>query len=362
VKTQNEQLQRQLDYYQKWLLQKVILLEQDINTLNGKIKELEPAGMRPGTQLQLPSQQRFELNTARYKVNAAARDLYVYSQALKDVEKALPLFKKAYVIQHPASTSDVPVASPLSRSIVLLLALVSGILLFLVLVALIEYCFPFVRHRGEVQRLSGFALLADLPGISRLEQRHLLDLRMLRSSGLLDRLRLVCGLLGARALKEGQHSILLTSPSKKQHFASLFAMLLAYGGYRTLLIDVDFEQPGVHRQIRLRESANLATVQGRLLPFIFQTDSPCLFVLPAIPAVPLNTTTLIELLPELQGMFDVIVIESPPFNQAATHLLATKVKQTVLLVRKRKDNLKSLKATARVCQLLNLRVQSVFFT
>lgn len=363
VKVQSASMQQQLSYYQGWLQQKVTQLTDEINGLNTTIKQLEPVRTRPGEVPPLSPQQRVALSVAQYKVDTAVRNLYIYNQALKDLQSTLPLFKKAYILQHPAQVSDVPVIPPLPLGAVLAIAMGVGLLAFVLLVVLLEYFSPFVRYKGELERVTGLPVVASTVEIFRFEQERLLEERRLPFRWRVDSLRLLCGSLGARALREGNHTLLLTSPHKKRRFASLLATFLAYGGYRTLLIDADFEMPSVQEQVKIIGPCNLVSDDGVALPYVGKTRSPRLFVLPATAMLAQNEhvacNSLITLLPELEKMFDMIIIDGPPLNHADAHLLAPRVKQTLLLVKKRRDRVKTLQRVARQCQELHLQVETL---
>src|SRR5581483_3151747 len=133
-------------------------------------------------------------------------------------------------IQHVAKVSDIPIISPLSTKIVLSIASAIGLLIYIVLVTILEYFSPFIRHRDEIERFSGLPVLTGTPKIFNFEQKRLLEARPVLFRWRLDALRLLCGSLGVRSLKEGNHTILLTSLYKKRRFAGLLATLLARGG------------------------------------------------------------------------------------------------------------------------------------
>lgn len=77
--------------------------------------------------------------------------------------------------------------------------------------------------------------------------------------------------------------------------------------------------------------------------------------------VPEFTSTLIvEFLPELQKEFDLIILEAPPLDQSDTHLLLTKAEQVLLLVKKRRDTLKTLQSASATCAMLQLKPQYIF--
>jgi hypothetical protein len=306
-----------------------------------------------------------KLNAVQYKVNNDVRELYMNQQALKDIQNALPLFQKAYLIQQPATVANTPVMPPLPLVAVEGIALGIGVCAFIMLVIVLEYFSPCVRHKDEIQRLVHLPVLVGSSLVpSGLVQKRLLKGQSRFSLWKLDALRLLCGSLGVPALRAGGHTIFLTSPRKKRCFATVLATLLAHNGHRTLLIDADFERPTVQEQVELAEPANLTTVSGVPLPFIYKTRLSRLFVLPA--TLPrgqrLSSTGLIELLPELQGLFSLIIIDGPPLDCADAHLLAVKAQQTLLLVQKRRDSLKTLKMAARQCQDLRLNVQGMLLT
>jgi hypothetical protein len=98
-----------------------------------------------------------------------------------------------------------------------------------------------------------------------------------------------------------------------------------------------------------------------LLSCIGRTSSPSLFVLLANATLtqgePLTTVSLLALLPELQKLFQIIIIDGPAFDRADTRLLAAEVHQTILLLQKRRDRVSMLKDVARQCQDIGLQVQ-----
>ncbi len=135
-------------------------------------------------------------------------------------------------------------------------------------------------------------------------------------------------------------------------------MLLARSGHRTLLIDADFYHPSLHEQLQFNGTTPLITSNERVLSCVKQTTHTQLFALSAFQEG-LTNTQLIELLPELQPLFDIIIIDAPPLTEATTHQLATKTIQTLLVVKKRHDSLKMLKIAHTTCKGLKLHVQGL---
>ena len=364
VKTQTSDLKRQLDYYESWLQHAIPSLTAEINKLNLEIQQLTPAPAPHSAPLPINSPTARTIANDQYKLDIDERNLYSYQQALNDIQNTRALFARAYVIMRPASAKDATIVPPLlSTPIIQLIGVLSGVIVVICLIVAMEYFTPFVRHKGELQRIAGLSVIAELPKLLGFEQKRLLQLRSPFLHWRVEALRLVCNLIGAPSVKDKGHMVLLTSPRKKCNFAPLLATFLALNGYQTLLIDADFESPGLHNKIKLGDPLNIATNKGLPLSFIKKSALPHLFVLPATAVLTqterLTTNKLIELLPDLQTMFNIIIIDAPSLNHAVTHLLATKVAQTLLVVKKRRDSLNALKAAHVLFQELKLNATSL---
>jgi capsular polysaccharide biosynthesis protein len=367
VAKQSASLQHELAYYQQWLQQAITHLTSEINALNEEIQTLQPPQTRPADHPVPSPQQRITLNTDQYTVNNDIRSLYLYRQALSDIQSVLPLFQKAYVIQHEAKVSDIPVVPPPAASSVLAIAAALGMLLHVVMVIVIDYFSPFLRHKGEIGRLTKIPILSDTLNISGFEYKQLQAGCPLRGSWGLDAFYSLCRSLERQTLKKSNHTILFTGLRQKRDYAALFATFLARSGCRTLLIEANHEHPSPLGQLlQIMEACNWRTDTGMPLSCIGRTSSPSLFVLPVNAMLtqnePLTTVSLLALLPELQKLFQVIIIDGPSFDRSDARLLAPGVHQTILLLQKRRDRVKALKVAARQCQDVGLQVQCLWIS
>lgn len=355
VSTETANLNQQIDYYDKWLEQNISLLKDAIQRLRTETQQLRSRPADPAINQSIGENE--------YKLESDEGNLYNYQQALIEIQNSRPLLKNAYIIMQPATVPDVPLTTTLSISTIRLIAVAIGLLVAIMLIVVIEYFHPFVRHEGELQRIVGFSVLATLPQMFSFEQKRLLQSHSMIFRWRIKLLRLLCASIGASVVNHKGHTLLLTSPRRKRHLAAVLATFLAYNGHRTLLIDANFEQPYLHKQIKLSGPCNLITESGLFLSFIRKTALPHLSVLPATAMLTqdehLRCSSLIGLLPELQNMFDIIIIDAPPLTKADTHLFALEVAQVLLLVKKRRDSLKSLKMTQALCQELKLNTQSL---
>ncbi len=349
VHTQTADLLRQLTYYQDWLKQTISQLNNQINQLSTQNQNLTSLPARAST-------------TDQYQLESDQENLSQYQQALNDIQNAQPLFAQdAYVIMNPAAAADTPLLAPLPISIYELLALAIGLGFGIMLLVVIEYLHPCVRHAGELQRITGLPVLAETPRIPGSEQKRLLQLSLLPSPRSATPLRLLCALISAPAMKKTGHSVLVTSIRKKRNLAPLVASFLAQNGQRTLLIEADLDNPSLHKQIKFAGPAILASHRGRLLPFIYATGNPHLFVLSgfSLQHKLITAEDLVALLPELQPLFSIIIVDAAPLHHADTHIWIAHVAQTLLVVKKRRDSLRSVKAAYALCQQLKLDTQAI---
>ena len=140
--------------------------------------------------------------------------------------------------------------------------------------------------------------------------------------------------------------ILITSalPEEGKTTTSInVAIVLAQKGTRVLLIDADLRRPSIHKTLGMGPAAGLSDVLTGGTPLqdaiIRSTILPDLFLLPAgspppNPAELLASNNMKDLLAELQGQYDHIVIDSPPtLSVTDAVVLSTRADRVVLVIR-----------------------------
>ena len=356
VTTEVASLRNQLTFYNQWLTQHIASTQTDANQLSNEISTLVPQRAFHSPPPTLTPGQHITLSVDQSRLDQDNRTLYQYQQGLEEVQQMLPLVQNAYVIVKPALKPTLANSTPLSPSTIILIAIAAAIFLTAILCIVLDFFTPNVRHRREMQRVAEIPVLAEVPQLFPIEQE-----RLLRNSKPLfiwrvRQLRLLCASLSAGTIKKQGHTILLTSSHTRRRFAPVIAMLLARKGLRTLLIDANFKQPTASNQLELTGASNIQTPTGHMLTFISKTRQSNLFFLPSTATItqgqPMNETILMEMLPELQRTFDIILIDGKPMDTPETHLLVTKVSQVLMLVKKRHDSIKELKKTVAVCEML----------
>lgn len=363
VDTQNASIGRQVDYYINYLQQQITKLTNDANNLNAQINaNTPPPAPKKQATPSTPTQQQ-TVAQDQNQLDLDKRAIYNDQQSLTSIQNTRSLFSHAYFILQPATESGAPTSAPMSTTLLELIGLFLGLLAAIIVIIFAEYFSPFVRHRGEVERLTGLPVFAELPFVFKSELQQALQSRQPFLSKRITRLQVICAAIGTMATREKGNTILLTSPRKKRNLAAVLGNTVARNGYRTLLIDLDYQHPTLHQQIKRTGPCDLITNSGIPLNFISRTESSNLFLLPARAMIaqnsPLTNIALLQLLPELQHMFDLVIIDAPPLDHGDAHLFTKHVKQIFLLVKKRRDSLTVLKQTQAFTQEMKLTMQTL---
>lgn len=363
VNAQNAEIVRQVNYYQSFLQQKIPQLTNEINNLNNQLQQITPQ-KKGGTKQPVTPTTRRQIVTDQYQLDLDTRTLYNYQLASQNIQNTYALFPQAFVLLQPANAANTLIIPPvLPTALIIALAILAGLVIAIVVIVIVDYFTPFLRHKGEIQRIVGLPVLAELPGIFGFEQRRLLQSQPILFRWRMNALRLFCGAIGAPAIRQKGYTVLLTSPRKRRGLAAVLATFLAHSGFKTLLIDAHFKHPILHEQIKRVGTSEMITSKGRLLSFVFKAKQINLFFLPGNAMLaqnrPAKSQDVLELLPELQEIFDIIIIDAPSLEAADTHMLATHVHQAYLLVKKRRDTLKTVQTASIRCDALKLKVQSL---
>ena len=123
------------------------------------------------------------------------------------------------------------------------------------------------------------------------------------------------------------------------------AYICAQGGYATLMIDGDLRRPKLHTFFDINNSiglTNYLTTELELEDVILQTPVDNLFfmpsgILPADAAGILNSRRMSELISEVKGRFDLVLVDSPPILGVSDgSVLASEVDLTMIVIQHRK--------------------------
>lgn len=115
---------------------------------------------------------------------------------------------------------------------------------------------------------------------------------------------------------------------------------MAQSGQRVLLIDTDLRRPRLHKSLEVSKArglTNLILGDATIDDVIKSTDIPNLFVLPCGPQPPnpaelLMTVRFKEVLAELEGRFDRILLDSPPVLAVTDAVVLSRISNGVMLI------------------------------
>lgn len=146
------------------------------------------------------------------------------------------------------------------------------------------------------------------------------------------------------AIDESIKTLMVTStgPAEgKSTTAANLAVVFAQQGRKVLLMDADLRKPTVHYTFSTPNIYGLTTVltrQTSLENAISETEEKDLFVLTSGPIPPnpselLSSQSMERLLDEVTGLFDVVILDTPPLLAVADpQILANQCDGTILVV------------------------------
>ena len=147
------------------------------------------------------------------------------------------------------------------------------------------------------------------------------------------------------------------------------AVVLAQKGIRVLLIDADLRRPSIHKTLGMGPRSGLSNVltgSATLQQTITRSPVlPNLFVLPAgtpppNPAELLASTNMRDVLEELRGQYDHIVVDTPPtLSVTDAVVLSPRADAIVLVIRSGQTTKQALRRSSDVLLQVNAKVSGV---
>jgi capsular exopolysaccharide synthesis family protein len=147
------------------------------------------------------------------------------------------------------------------------------------------------------------------------------------------------------------------------------AIVLAQKGVRVLLMDADLRRPSIHKTLLMGTRSGLSNVlTGTATPEETITTSPILpnlFIMPAgtpppNPAELLASSNMRDLIAELRGLYDHIVIDTPPtLSVTDAVVLSPRADATILVIRSGQTTKQALRRARDILMQVNAHVAGV---
>ncbi|WP_430534792.1 CpsD/CapB family tyrosine-protein kinase [Listeria rocourtiae] len=164
-------------------------------------------------------------------------------------------------------------------------------------------------------------------------------------SSLAEQFRILVENIELMGLDQKIHSILITSAdpnSGKSLISSNLAIAFAQKGKKTLLLDADLRKPTIQNYFDASRSEGLMGVMRNNVTLdeaMIRTDMDgldvlCVGLTPINPASILATKRFAEVLEELKGRYDQVILDTPPILTVAdAQVLAPHVDASLLVIR-----------------------------
>jgi len=166
-------------------------------------------------------------------------------------------------------------------------------------------------------------------------------------------------------------SIVITSPEKgdgKSTLSANLAIAFAEEGYWTLVIDADFRQPKIQKYFGISDEHGLSDYLSGDISFenvLKETDLETLKLITAgrgaeMPDILSNSHKLKQLLKKMEDIFDVIIIDTPPYGVISdSSALLKYAEATILLAQHEKTNKGMLHKTMEELRQINANVTNI---
>ncbi|MCE9672336.1 polysaccharide biosynthesis tyrosine autokinase [Myxococcus stipitatus] len=278
---------------------------------------------------------------------------------LKDIELSGLLRTSNVRVLDPARPVWTPVKPNVRRN--LMMGLVLGVLAGLGMALLLDLLENSVSTQADVEERLGLAFLGVMPRIEGNKAPRERDLYVHREpkSSVAECCRAIRTNLLFMSPDTPFKTLVVTSSGPQEGKSTTCISLgvaMAQSGNRVLLLDTDMRRPRLHRAFGVPNELGISSLvvgEGALEAAVKSTEVPGLFVLPCGPLPPnpaelLHTRAFAELLKQVAGKFDRVILDSPPLNAVAdAAVLATQSDGVVLVLKAGKTNRESARRALR---------------
>jgi capsular exopolysaccharide synthesis family protein len=296
-------------------------------------READLRGAIDAQKAQAASQSRkaTELDSLKKEADSAKNLYEVLLQKLNESDIAASIRSNNVTVVERASEPRAPVRPDKTK--IALVALVLGLALGIGLVVARDYLDNTIRNPEEIERYLRLDLLAAVP-------HHESDNTHLVTEAYQN---LRTALLFARRDELGGQIVLVTGSAPQEGKTTTIvnlARLLGGAGERTVVVDCDLRRAQLHRRLDVTREPGFTDYFVKHDPLdalLKPTATPNLYALSAGPLPPnppaiLARKSLGDLLDQLRGQFEWILIDSPPLASVTDALLLARHADIVVMV------------------------------
>lgn len=309
-------------------------LEQQITEVQGQIAGLATSGSAEDQAERL----RLQLWLSQLENSYSS-----LQRSYEDIRLAEANSLDTLTIVEPAEVPTVPIRPKTLQNV--LLAAAVGLVLGASVAFLIEYLDDTIKTPADVEKDLGLTTLGTIArfGGKPLEDK-LITAQHSRSS-VSEAYRILRTNLDFTAVDGDLKAVLVTSPNPvegKTVTAANLAVVMAQAGRSVILADADLRRPAVHRMFHVSNEAGLTTalVRGEEVPLtdlLQPTGVEGLRVLPSGPLPPnpvelLGSEQMARLVERLEGLADLVVLDTTPALPVADPAILSRVADAVILV------------------------------
>jgi len=200
-------------------------------------------------------------------------------------------------------------------------AFIFGAIASFILIYLAESMDRTVKDPEKLEAITGISVVGSLPKVKNREKKKYMDVLQDSNSVILESYRTLRNNLQCSLINKDLRIIAVSScfPAEgKSTVVSNLAKIVAESGKKTLLIDCDLRKPTAHMRFGLSNSHGLTSLllkESTMQQCIYDTELDNLKVIPSGPIVPdpsemLGSASMKELLEEVRGAFDLILLDT----------------------------------------------------
>jgi len=315
-------------------------LKQQHAGLTATVASLSTASKLTTTRTaQIPTWQ-VELDRIQRERNMAEKTLLDFSEKLREVNVREKTIVASAQVLEKAYVPGAPVRPDKAQQVAM--AMVMGLMLGIGFAFLQEFLDDRVNTSDDVERLTALPTIGTVPTIGDDHNRVLIGHDAL--SPLTESYRALRTSVQYSSIDRALRTLIVTSahPGEGKSITSAnLGIAMALQGKTVILVDTDLRRPSIHRLFRLEAEPGLTSVlagEVTLEEALHETSIEGFRVLTCGPLPPnppelLNSQAMMDLIEEMKGKADVVILDTPPTIPVTdSQVMASKVDGVILVV------------------------------